>query len=214
MNTYWRSVRAERSADANDVAVEQDSEQLIALARGGCDVALGKLYQKLNSYLLLVANRQLGDDIKAKLGASDIVQQSLLDARENIANFQGTSEAEFRGWLRKLLVHNLVDGTRRYRNTLCRDIQRERGLDEVLHEATPTIDQTPSWHLCKCETDAELEREMAKLPERQQAILTAHHRDEKTFVEIAAELELTAPTVRKIWSQAIKTLRFALVDPS
>ena len=55
---------------------------------------------KYREYLLLLARLQLGSRLRAKLDASDIVQQTILHAHAGRTQFRGTTEAEWLGWLR------------------------------------------------------------------------------------------------------------------
>jgi RNA polymerase sigma-70 factor, ECF subfamily len=48
------------------------------------------------TYLLLVANREMGNDLKSKEGASDVVQETLLQAHRDWGKFFGRTEAELR----------------------------------------------------------------------------------------------------------------------
>ena len=104
---------------------------LVQAARGGCDDALSEIISRLQGYLLLIANGQMRENLQAKFGASDIVQNSLLDARAGIDGFKGSTEAEMRSWLKQIVMHNLADEGRRYTSTQSRDVHRERSLDRM-----------------------------------------------------------------------------------
>src|SRR5262245_48250334 len=94
-----------------------EAGQLLAAARSGSREALGLLLDTCRRYLLLVADRELAQELKAKGGASDLVQETFLEAQRDFAGFQGSSEDEFRAWLRRLLLNNLANFARRYRET-------------------------------------------------------------------------------------------------
>src|SRR5215470_14425159 len=102
-----------------------DAARWLPAARTGSAEALGRLLEGCRGYLLLVAQRELAPDLQAKGGASDLVQETLLDALRDFPRFQGTSEAEVLAWLRRLLLNNLVSFTRRYRDAGKRQIGRE-----------------------------------------------------------------------------------------
>jgi hypothetical protein len=51
-------------------------------------------------YLLLIANEMIGPELQAKFGASDLVQDTFIEAQRHLAGFRGTSNAEMRAWLR------------------------------------------------------------------------------------------------------------------
>ena len=51
--------------------------------------------------------------LRAKLDASDIVQQTILHAHERRAQFRGQTEAEWLGWLRAILANVLAAALRK-----------------------------------------------------------------------------------------------------
>ena len=90
-----------------------DAARQLAAARAGSREALGQVLQACRGYLLLLAERELDPDLRAKGGASDLVQGTFLEAQKDFAHFQGDSEDELRAWLRQVLLHNLANFTRR-----------------------------------------------------------------------------------------------------
>src|SRR5262249_21935157 len=102
--------------------------QWLAGARGGSPEALGRVLEACRGYLLLVAERELAPDLRAKGGASDLVQETFLEAQRDFADFRGDTEAEFRAWLRRLLLHNVANFARHFRDTAQRQAARERPL--------------------------------------------------------------------------------------
>ena len=79
-------------------------------------------------YLLLLIRLQLGSRLRAKVDASDVVQQAILQAHECRAQFRGTTEGEWLAWLRAILANALAAATRRF-DTQARDRSRERSLE-------------------------------------------------------------------------------------
>src|SRR4051812_49212731 len=95
----------------------------LAEARAGSQEALGQALEACRRYLLLVAQSELAPELQAKGGASDLVQQTFLEAQRDFPCFAGTSEAELLAWLRCILLHTLGKFSRQYRAT------QKRGLD-------------------------------------------------------------------------------------
>src|SRR6516162_3607856 len=102
-----------------------ETDKLLAAARAGSAEALGKALETCRRYLLLVAERRLDPKLRAKGGASDLVQETFLEAQRDFDAFRGTSEAELLAWLSRLLLNNVGNFARRYRGTDKRDVGRE-----------------------------------------------------------------------------------------
>ena len=60
--------------------------------------------EKYRNYLKLLADLQLSPRLRVKEGASDIVQQTMLDAHRDLGDFRGKSEEELKAWLRMILA--------------------------------------------------------------------------------------------------------------
>jgi DNA-directed RNA polymerase specialized sigma24 family protein len=87
--------------------------------------ALGGALEVFRSYLTLIARRELAPDLAAKVGASDLVQETFLAAGRDIARLRGRSPAELRSWLEGILQHLLANTRRRYRGTRKRRVDLE-----------------------------------------------------------------------------------------
>ena len=95
--------------------------------------------ERFRSYLRLLARLQLDPRLQTKLDASDIVQQTLLQAHEHLHQFRGKSEEELAGWLRTILANTLGAAMRRYLSE-GRDLGRERSLQESLEQSSARIE--------------------------------------------------------------------------
>src|SRR5262245_26207367 len=60
-------------------------------ARAGSSEALGQVLEACRGYLLLIAGQELEPALRAKGGASDLVQQTFLEAQRDFAGFHGTT---------------------------------------------------------------------------------------------------------------------------
>src|SRR5262245_10422532 len=97
--------------------------------------------EEFRSYLLLLAGMQLEGRPRGKIDASDIVQQTLLEAHARLDQFQG-DDAALAGWLRAALVNNLRDAWRAQHRDK-RDVRRELEqssvrLEDMIAAARPS----------------------------------------------------------------------------
>jgi RNA polymerase sigma-70 factor (ECF subfamily) len=184
-----------------------DWPELVEAARSGCDDALGEIITRLRGYLLLIANGQISGPLQSKFGASDIVQNSLIDAHAAIDQFNGTTEAEMRAWLKRIVLHNFIDEKRRYTDTQSRSLQRERSMDSLVTPLASGLSGGGDETGQKPEDLQQLTDALQRLPPRQQRVIEARRRFGYTYQEIADQLEITEGAVRKLWSRAIKQLK-------
>ena len=108
------------------MSMTADPESLLALARAGEGAALGQLLEQHRGYLALLARLQIGRRLQGKVDASDLVQETFLEAHRNFGLFRGSNETAFVGWLRQILATNLAQSCRHYFGTQRRDVRLER----------------------------------------------------------------------------------------
>jgi RNA polymerase sigma-70 factor (ECF subfamily) len=195
-----------------------DSEQSILSARAGSTEALGEVFEACRFYLLGVADRELDAGLRAKGGASDLVQETFLEAQRDFGQFAGRSEAELLAWLRRLLLNNMANFHRRYRGTAKREAGREVGLvlDGSAERPAPRLADdtpTPSVQMMADEQADELRRLMDRLPEDHRRILTLRYQEGLPFEEIALLMDRTPNAARKLWARAIEALQNEMDAP-
>jgi RNA polymerase sigma-70 factor, ECF subfamily len=189
-----------------------DDGRLLAAARGGSREALGLALEDCRRYLLAIAERQLEPELRSKGGASDLVQETFLEAQRDFAQFHGSSPAELRAWLRQVLNHNVGAFTRRFRTAGKRAIHREvdlpgdRRCDGAdLGPADSTL--TPSGAAIEQEQALALRRALARLPEDYRQVVVLRFEDDRSFEEIGRLTGRSAEAARKVWARAMERLR-------
>jgi RNA polymerase sigma-70 factor (ECF subfamily) len=186
-------------------------EHWIADARAGGVESLGRLAERCRQYLLLVANRELDAGLRSKLGASDLVQETLLTAQQVFGQFAGNSEQELRLWLRAILLNTTAHTSRWYRQTEKRDIHRERPLwnagsgDDAWHCIAGQ--DTPCRNAIANEQTLAIEQAVNCLPKHYGQVIRLRCFERQSFVEIGRVLQISADAARKLWCRAIDRLR-------
>jgi RNA polymerase sigma-70 factor (ECF subfamily) len=186
-------------------------------ARDGDDESLGKLIDGARQYLLRVAEQELGDDLRAKLGASDIVQETLLQAQQSFVRFRGTTEGELKKWLRQILLNQVSHAARHFRTARKRRLDLEQPLDaELLRQSgwfhTLRGGSRPDAQAIASERLQRLQRTLESLPQRSREAIVWRNYERQSFVEIGQRLGLTAAGARKLWLRAIEELRQRLEE--
>lgn len=203
---------SEQSLDPQDLLhkVQQGKVQ-------GDDGEFGQLLQVYRNYLRLLAESQLDHKLRARVSPSDLVQETMLDAHRDFANFRGSSEREFLAWLRKILVNNLARIIELHVMAGKRDIRRDISLDGIrasLDKSTIQLGQvfagreeTPSANLQRHERAVVLADLMSRLSGPHREVLVLRNLQGLRFHEVAERMERSVPATKMLWMRAIKQLR-------
>ena len=76
--------------------------------------ALAALFEHFRPRLRQMVRLRMEPRLAARVDASDVVQQAILQAHEAQAQFRGTTEAERLAWLRTILANVLAAAARRF----------------------------------------------------------------------------------------------------
>jgi RNA polymerase sigma-70 factor (ECF subfamily) len=203
---------ADKSGVDQSSAGDRSFGELVAAAQSGEVAALHSLLEQCRDYLLLIANEDIDRGLKAKLGASDFVQQTLWAAHQNFHQFRGTSGEEFKGWLRQILRNDLNQARRHFFATARRNVDREHRLDDSQIVQPSIIDamHTPGTDAMHQEEVRSLETALANLPEDYRQVIRLRNWDELPFAEIGRRMNLSEDAARKLWYRAIVKLQAQL----
>ena len=187
---------------------------LVMASKQGEKKALNILLRQCQNYLLLIANQELPDALQTKLGASDIVQETLLLAHQNFHQFQGDSKEELNGWLRQILRNEIKTVHRHYVGSKKRDADREQRLNDSRIENPLVADSlnTPGAAALQSEEELLVATAISKLPENYQTAVRLRNWEQLTFDEIGERLEMSGEAARKLWTRAIVKLESELAS--
>jgi RNA polymerase sigma-70 factor (ECF subfamily) len=174
--------------------------------------------ERFRSYLLLLARVRLDPMVRAKVGASDVVQQTLLEAHRDLAQFRGRTVNEQAAWLRHILARNLANVLRDLRRDK-RDVAREQPLQAALDESSSRLEawlaavqSSPSQQAEKHERAVRLAEALARLPENQREAVVLRHWHGCSLVEIGERLGCTTAAVTGLLHRGLRNLRKQLHD--
>jgi len=191
---------------------QADVERLLPSARAGSTEAVGQLLEGFRDYLLAIANQRLDTALRAKGGASDIVQETFLEAQRDITQFTGTTAAELKAWLVRLMLNNAANFARHYKATSKRQVAREVGLPANTPTgpaggSLPGDLPTPSVEMMAEERVLALQRAIAKLPDDYRQVIALRNQEDRSFAEIAELMGRTENAIRKLWFRAVERLQ-------
>ena len=188
--------------------------QMLARARAGDQQELGRLFEACRSYLGVIAQAQMESWMRAKVDASDIVQETLLEAHRDFARFQGGTSAEWLAWLRGILSNNAADLVRKYRGTEKRQTRREVPLKSPADESAvrgvaelADSIETPSVQLMRQERELRLADAIVQLAPDYQQVIVLRNLQRLPFDAVAERMGRSRPAVQMLWLRAIRRLQ-------
>lgn len=191
-----------------------DIERLIAEARAGDGAILGQLLASYQNYLRLLAKIEIGKRLQGKVDASDVVQETFLEAHRHFPNFQGHAGGQFSQWLRAILAATLANTVRRYLGTKARDLRMERDLATDLDQSTCALGQilvdphsSPSQQVMRGEQSLMVAEAMSRLPDDYQTVLVLRHLEGMTFPQVAERMGRSVDSVEKLWLRGLTRLK-------
>ena len=174
--------------------------------------------ERYRHYLELLARLQLQPRFRSKLGASDIVQQTLLKATKNLNHFRGSGEGEIVAWLRRILSTTLIDAIRELKGTK-RNVAVERSLEASLAQSSGRLEAllqanstSPSEHFVRNEELLRVSTALARLPDDQRLVLEMHYLQGCPVAVIAEEMGRTERSVAGLVRRGLQALRVMLAD--
>ena len=187
---------------------------LLVQARQGDSHALDRLFGMCRNYVNLVARTQVEGWLRAKVDASDLVQQTLLEAYRDFPRFHGVTEAEWLGWLKRILRHNAADFVRRYNGTDKRQARREVALVNPHDSQAPDglanlagDDESPSQALLRKERELQLADAMARLAPDHCEVIVLRNLQRLPFDEVAKRMDRSRPAAQMLWMRAMQKLQ-------
>ena len=189
----------------------------LAKARAGDRAARDRLFAACRSYLGLLAQANVGPWLHAKVDASDLVQQTLLDAHRDFDRFHGQTDQEWLAWLRQILNHNACDAARHYGTAGKRAARREVSLGgyDNSDSMAPGFDlaspgESPSQLAIHNENELLLAEAMDRLPDDYREVIILRNIRRLPFEEVAEQLGRTRPAAQMLWMRAIQKLKSLL----
>jgi RNA polymerase sigma-70 factor (ECF subfamily) len=174
--------------------------------------------QRYRAYLKLLASSQVDTLLRQRIDASDLVQQSMLDAVARQDQFRGSTEAELLAWLRTILSNNLVDAFRHYGRAK-RDVARNLSMEDEISKSFRRIDalvtdsaSSPSQKAATNEQLLRLPAALDALPAAQREAIVLHHLQGLTLCETARILDRSETAVGGLLHRGLKRLHELLEE--
>lgn len=193
------------------------ASDLLARARAGDAQELNRLFEASRPWLAVLARSRLEHWLRCRCDPSDLVQQTLLEAYRDFANFRGRTEGEWLAWLRQILLRNAADYVRHFRTAKRAAIEipllaEQSGRSPADQFALDT--PTPCERAICQEEALRVARVIACLSEEYQQVIQLRHFQRLPFDEVARRMQRSRPAVQMLWLRAIRRLKDILNEPS
>jgi RNA polymerase sigma-70 factor (ECF subfamily) len=193
---------------------DPDIEDLLALAGSGDDAACQRLLVLHRDRLCRMVATHLDRRLAARIDPSDVVQETLLEAAQKLAEYLRQRPVAFYPWLRQIAWEHLLKVQERHLLARKRSAAREERLLPALSDgsALALADRlvasgtSPSNRLLRDELRGRVHAALAELPERDREVLVLRYLEQLSFSEIAVVLEINEGAVKMRHTRALMRL--------
>jgi RNA polymerase sigma-70 factor (ECF subfamily) len=191
------------------------TQELLAQAGDGNREAVGELLKRHRRYLHQFVELRLDPKLRARVDASDVVQEAQLEGTRRLADYLKKPSMPFRLWLRQIAHDRLLMLRRFHVRSARRAVGKEVAIPDrssLLLARQLLASSTASQHLAREELAALVRRSMALLPEHDREVLLMRTFEGLSFEEVGYLLGLDPATARKRHGRALLRLHKILSE--
>jgi RNA polymerase sigma-70 factor (ECF subfamily) len=191
-------------------------QELLRQAGAGNRDAFAKLFARFRSELRRMVALRLDRRLRARVDASDIVQETQLEALRRLPEYLERRPMPFRLWLRKTAQERLLVVQRQHLRAARRTVDREVPLPDrsslLLAQQLAACDSTPSQRLDRRDLAHRVRQGLARLPEADREILIMRTFEGLSNQEVGHLLDIDPGTASKRHGRALLRLHRILSD--
>jgi RNA polymerase sigma-70 factor (ECF subfamily) len=197
---------------------EPDTDWLLAEVRRGDASARSRLFDRHRDRLRQMIAVRLDHRLAPRVDPSDVVQDVLLEADQQLADYLKKHPLPFFPWLRQIAGNKLVDLYRRHVTAHRRSVNREElalaGLtDESAWELADRLfapGSGPLAEVVRQEMRRKLREALDRLSDRDREVLVLRHLEQLSTAEIAEVLAISEGAVHTRHLRALQRLGLLL----
>jgi RNA polymerase sigma-70 factor, ECF subfamily len=199
---------------------QPQTQKLLDQAQHGQAEAVEQLLTVHREPLRRMISLRLDPALAARLDASDIVQDVLLEAHRRLSDYLRNPVMPFHLWLRHIAKDHVIDAHRRHRGAQRRSLDREQPLVPValadhssFELAGQVLDQelTPASAAIQKELQKRLELAITQLDDDDREIILMRHVEQLSNQDVAAALGLSEAAASMRYLRAVRRLRGTLL---
>jgi RNA polymerase sigma-70 factor, ECF subfamily len=199
-----------------------DTDRLLEQARDGDARAFEQLFAAYRDYLRQVISLRLDGRLRARVGVSDVLQETQLEVFRRLADYLRRRPMPLKLWLRQTACERLAKLREHHVGAARRSLRRELPLPEqsslLLARLLRAGGSTPSQQLARREAARRVNEALAQLPEADREVLLLRHFEGLSYEEVALTLGVAPAAARKRYGRALLRLqplltRAGLLEP-
>ena len=194
-------------------AIERTRE-LVALAQQGHRTAADRLFSVYGDRVRRMVRLRMGDELRQRMESTDLVQEVLISALQDLDNFEHRNDGDLLRWLARITERRISDSLRKM-HARKRDVRRELPYDNLSQvrspdAATPAPNRlrttTPSVIAALGEDLDRLEQAMTVLKPEYRQVIVLVKIDGLSYGRAGEELGRSPDAVRMLLSRAMSEL--------
>jgi RNA polymerase sigma-70 factor (ECF subfamily) len=194
---------------------EPDTNELVEQARGGDREARQQLLARHRQRLRQMVALRMDRRLLARVDPSDVVQEALTDAAQELSDYLRRRPLPFYPWLRQLAWDRLIELHRRHLHARKRSVSREDPEFLALpDESAVQLAQrlfapgsSPSERLVRDELRGRVQAALSELSPRDREVIVLRHLEQLSTQDTAAVLGITVGAVKTRHLRALERLR-------
>jgi RNA polymerase sigma-70 factor (ECF subfamily) len=194
---------------------DPDTEELVDRACRGDEEARQQLLVRHRKRLRQMVALRMDRRLMARIDPSDVVQEALTDAAQELSDYLRDRPLPFYPWLRQLAWDRLIELHRRHLHAQKRTVRREDAdflalPDESAVQLAQRLlapGSSPSEQLLREELRGRVQAALGQLPARDREILVLRHLEQLSTKETASVLCITPGAVKTRHLRALQRLR-------
>jgi RNA polymerase sigma-70 factor, ECF subfamily len=195
-----------------------ETQELLKRARGGDQSAFEELFQRHRKRLQKAIAMRIDRRLSARIDASDVLQETHLEAFRRMPNYLANNEMPFYLWLHWIAREKVLALHRRHLGAEKRAVICEVPLLPVDSSATFVSgiiagrEPSPSQALAKTELAERLRLALGQLDTDDRDLILWRHFEQLSARDMAQLLQISESAAAKRYIRAVERLRAILVD--
>jgi RNA polymerase sigma-70 factor (ECF subfamily) len=200
---------------------QPDTQVLLERIRNDESAAVDQLLAGHREPVRRMIEMRLDRAVAARVDASDVVQEVLLEASRRIRDYVREPSMPFHLWIRHIAKDHIVDAHRRHRLAKRRTVDREQSMRAVFADRSSVqlIDElinrelTPASAAIRHEMQRRFQEVVDSMDDDDREVILMRHFEQLSNQEVAAALELTEAAASMRYLRAMRRLR-ELLSPA